>query len=272
MTRGIGNFWIYLLVIIFILILLFPLYIMFKISVSSPQDIFTEKPPYLIRHFTFSHFKDVIASGSSFFSPFKKSLITAFLVSLLALLISIPAAYAVSKFNYRIRYIFILLIFITRMIPEVSIALPVSIAFIKMGLFDTIAGLLLAHLIRILPITCFILVGVFSGFPVELERQALIDGCSRIKALFKVVLPLSRGGICAAGIFSFFFSWDEFIYASYLCLAEPTMPIKMYYYISRGDLFYSATYAVIITIPVLILTFIFQEHIKPGYLSGAIKG
>lgn len=158
------------------------------------------------------------------------------------------------------------------MIPEISIALPISISFIKMGFFDTIFGLVFAHLIRILPISCFILVGVFSGFPEELEKQARIDGCSRIKALVKVVLPLSLGGISVAGIFSFLLSWDEFIYASYLCLAQPTMPLKMYYYISRGDLFYSATYAVIITIPVLILTFMLQKYLKPGYLSGAIKG
>ena len=272
MINRIKNPWLLFVIVIFILLLLFPLYIMFKISVSAPQDIFVQNPPYLIKHFTFSHFKDVFASGSSFFSPLKKSIITAFFASLLALLISVPAAYAISKFDYRIRYTLVLVIFMTRMIPEVSIALPVSISFIKMGLFDTVAGLMLAHLIRILPISCFILVGVFSGFPTELEKQARIDGCSRIKALIKVVLPLSLGGISVAGIFSFLLSWDEFVYASYLCLAEPTMPIKMYYYISRGDLFYSATYAVIITIPVLLLTFIFQKHIKPGYLSGAIKG
>jgi trehalose transport system permease protein len=214
---------------------------------------------------------DVFASGSSFLSPFKKSLITAIFASLLALLISIPAAYAISKFDYRIRYALVLIIFMTRMIPEVSIALPVSISFISLGLFDTTFGLMLAHLIRILPISCFILVGFFSGFPPELEKQARIDGCSRIRALIKVVLPLSLGGISVAGIFSFLLSWDEFIYASYLCLAKPTMPLKMYYYISRGDLFYSATYAVIITLPVLLLTSVFQKQIRPGYLSGAIK-
>ncbi len=272
MRNRIGNFWIFCIVIIFILLLLFPLYIMFKISMSAPSDIFTEKPPYLIKHFTFSHFRDVFVSGDSLFSPLKKSLITAFLASLLALLIAIPAAYAISRFDYRIRYALVLVIFMTRMIPEVSIALPVSISFIRMGLFDTIAGLILAHLIRILPITCFILVGVFSGFPPDLEKQARIDGCSRLKALIKIILPLSLGGITVAGIFSFLLSWDEFIYASYLCLAEPTMPLKMYYYISRGDLFYSATYAVIITMPVLFLSFVFQKHLKPGYLSGAMKG
>ncbi len=266
------QFCIFGILILLGLLLLFPLYVMLKISMSSPSDIFSSHPSYLIRDFTLGHFSNVFSSGSNFLYPLKKSLITASLASLAALLFSVPAAYAISKFNYRIRYILIIAIFITRMIPEVSIALPVAIAFIKIGLFDTVAGLVMAHLIRILPVSCFILVGVFSGFPEELEKQARIDGCSRMRAITKVVLPLSLGGITVAGIFSFLLSWDEFIFASYLCLARPTMPLKMYYYISRGDLFYSSTYAVIITLPVLLLSFIFQRYIRPGYLSGAIKG
>jgi trehalose transport system permease protein len=263
-----------LLLITFILVALvvFPLYIMFKMSVSAPEDIFAKKPPYLIEHFTQEHFQTVFNSGSAFLSPLKKSLLTGLLVSITSLLIAIPAAYAISRFNYKLRYGLLIAIFMTRMIPEVSIALPVSISFIKLGLFDTTLGLALAHLIRILPISCFILVGVFSSFPQELEKQARIDGASPRQAFTRVVMPLSMGGISVAAIFSFLLSWDEFIYASYLCLAEPTMPLKMYYYISRGDIFSSATYAVIITVPVLILTLALQKYIKPDYLSGAIKG
>lgn len=261
-----------LIVLIFAALFLFPLYIMFKISVSAPSDIFVQKPPYFIRHFTLEHFRDIFASGQVFLSPLKKSIVTAFFASILSLTISVPAAYAISKFDFRLRYALALLIFITRMIPEVSIALPVSIIFIKMELFDTTLGLLLAHLIRILPISCFILVSVFSSFPAELEKQALIDGASRVQAFMKVVFPLTLGGISVAGIFSFLLSWDEFIYASYLSLTQPTMPLKMYYYISRGNIFSSATYAVIITLPVLILTFALQKYFKPDYLAGAIKG
>ena len=75
-----------------------------------------------------------------------------------------------------------------------------------------------------------------------------------------------------AGIFAFLFSWDEFIYASYLSLAEPTMPLKMFYYVTRGNVFYSATYAVIITLPVLVMMLVLQKYFKPEYLSGALKG
>jgi trehalose transport system permease protein len=274
MTRGIKlqSVCLWCIILIIIALFLFPLYIMLKISLSSPEDIFQEKPPYLIENFTLKHYKDVLASGQTFLLPLKKSLLTAIYATILSLLVAVPAAYAVAQLNYRSRFIFIVIIFMSRMIPEVSIALPISITFIKIGLFDTTLGLTFAHLIRILPVSCFILVGVFSAFPRDLENQARIDGYSRPKAVLKVVLPLSLTGISVAAIFSFLLSWDEFIYASYLSLARPTMPLKVYYYVSRGNIFYSATYAVIITIPVLILTFTLQRYIKPEYLSGAVKG
>jgi trehalose transport system permease protein len=262
----------WVLVAVFAVLLLFPLYIMFKISISAPQDIFTADPPYLIENFTPGHFIDVFRSGEAFYGPLGKSLMTALSATGLSLLITVPAAYAISRFDVRIRYLFILIIFMSRMVPEVSIALPVSIMFIELGLFDTTAGLVLAHLIRILPVSCFILVSVFGEFPVSLERQARIDGYSRIGAIRKVVLPLSMTGVAVAGLFSFILSWDEFIYASYLTLTRPTMPVKMYYYVSRGNIFHSATYAVIITIPVLIITLALQRYIKPEYLSGSVKG
>jgi trehalose transport system permease protein len=267
--RRIGG---WIIGLLFAALLLFPLYIMFKISVSTPQDIFQANPPYWIEHFTLQHFLGVFASGEAFYGPLRKSLLTAAWVTILSLLIATPAAYGISRFDVRWRYGFVLLVFLSRMLPEVSIALPISIVFIRMGLFDTTAGLVLAHLIRVLPVSCFILISVFGEFPLTLEQQARIDGCSRLRAIRKVVLPLSLTGLVVAGLFSFILSWDEFIYASYLTLAEPTMPIKMYYYISRGNIFSSATYAVIITIPVLILTFGLQRYIKPEYLSGSVKG
>ncbi|MBD3427052.1 MAG: ABC transporter permease subunit [Candidatus Omnitrophica bacterium] len=258
--------------IVIILLFLFPLYVMGKIALSTPGEIFQKHPPYLVHDLTWEHFRAVFTSGEAFYQPLRKSLVTALAAAAASLVIATPAAYAIARLNYRARYLFIVAIFVTRMIPEVSIALPISTTFIKMGLFDTVPGLVLAHLIRILPVSCFILVGVFAAFPEDLEKQARMDGYSRFQSVVRVVLPLSKTGIAVAGLFSFLLSWDEFIYASYLTLSRPTMPLKVYYYVSRGNIFYSSTYAVIITIPVLVITLFIQKYIKPGYLSGSVKG
>ncbi len=266
------SFVIYFLIVVMILAIMFPLYVMARISLSEPQEVFQDRPSYLIRQPTLRHFQDVVQSGEVFFGPLRKSLIVAFCVSLLGLMIATPAAYAISRFDYRARYVFLVVIFAARMIPEVTIALPVSVTFIRWGLFDTVPGLILAHLVRVLPIICFIMTGVFADFPHDIVEQAYIDGCNRFQAFIRVVLPLTMTGISVAAVFGFLFSWDEFIYASYLCLARVTMPLKVFYYVSRGNMFYSATYAVIITLPVLFLTILLQKYLKPEYLSGAVKG
>jgi trehalose transport system permease protein len=260
------------LCVVFAMALLFPLYVMLKISVSPPSEVFSQNPSYGITQVTGQHFRRVFASGDVFYGPLRRSLVAALLVTCIAMLIAIPAAYGVSRLPMRMRYILLLIMFAGRMVPEVSIALPIAIQFIRLGLFDTMAGLTMAHLVRVLPVCCFMLVGVFSAFPRDLEEQASIDGCSRVSSIWRVVLPLSMPGIAVAALFAFLLSWDEFIYASYLTLANPTMPLQVYYYVSRGNLFYAATYAVIITVPVLFVTLLMQRHIRPEMMAGGLKG
>jgi len=258
--------------VVFLLFLLLPLYVVLKMAVSPPQEIFRERPSYGISQVTGEHFRRVFASGEVFYGPLRRSAGTALSVTVLAMLLAVPAAYGAARLPVQARYVLLLLMFAGRMVPEVSLALPIAIRFIALGLFDTMAGLVLAHLIRVLPVSCFILVSVFSAFPRELEEQAAIDGCSRLGTIWKIVLPLSLPGVAVAALFAFLLSWDEFIYASYLTLAHPTMPLQVYYYVSRGSLFYAATYAVIITVPVLLVTFLLQRHIRPELLAGGLKG
>lgn len=108
--------------------------------------------------------------------------------------------------------------------------------------------------------------------PLELEEAAEIDGAGRMNILRKVSMPLALPGIAVAGIFSFLFSWDEFIYALYLSFTQKTLPLMVYYYINRASWFDSATVAAIITIPVLVVTFFLQRYLKTEYLAGAVKG
>jgi trehalose transport system permease protein len=176
MRKAPRHIWFWSITLLLGLLIVFPLYIMLKISLSAPADIFTENPPYWIEHFTSMHFRNVLASGEAFFAPLQKSLYTALGATVLSLLLAVPAAYGISRFDIRWRYAFLLLIFMSRMIPEVSIALPIAVTFIRWGLLDTTLALILAHLIRILPVSCFILVSVFGDFPQDIERQARIDG------------------------------------------------------------------------------------------------
>ncbi len=250
---------------------LIPVYLMVKISLSDPQDILVQQPNFFSPRLTARHWTEVFASGN-IWPPLRKSMTVAFMTALFSLLLSIPAAYGLSRFHRNTAHVFLIGIFLTRMFPEVGVALPISISFIKRGLFDTDMGLILAHMVRVLPIAAWVLVGTFKAIPQDLEEAAFVDGATKVKSLIHVVLPLAKPGIGVALIFSFLGSWDEFIFATYLCLADKTLPLMVYYYVSRGGWFLSSTYATIVTIPVVIVTYSLQRYIRSGYLRGAIKG
>ena len=260
-----------LLMTVLVCLYFFPLYILFKVAFSAPIDLFSKNPPYLIQHFTWQHFTHLLTSGTWFWQPILKSVIVALGTTGLSVLIAAPAAYAISRLEPKWRMALMIAIFTSRMLPEISIALPITIRFIKWGLFDTPLGLILAHMIKTLPVCCFILVNVFSQYPKDIIQQAKVDGCSEWSAFHKIVLPSSITSIAVAGMFAFLLSWDEFIYASYLTLKQPTMPLRMYYYVTRGNTFHAAAYAVMILVPVLIITLFMQKHIKAEYMAGAIK-
>jgi trehalose transport system permease protein len=244
-----------------------PLYIMLKITFADPAA-FINAGEF---KFSLENLKSIFTSGN-IWSPLRKSLVVALATSFFSVIIAAPGAYVLSKIPGRMGYVFLILIFFTRMFPEVSIALPISLNFIRLGLFDTYLGLILAHLIRVLPLVAWILVGTFKSIPRDLEEAGRMDGCSKLKVLYKVLLPIARPGIVVGLIFGFLNSWDEFIYATYLSLTEKTLPLTIFYYINRGGWFLSSTYALVVTMPVLIFTYYFQRYLQSGYLSGAVKG
>jgi trehalose transport system permease protein len=260
-----------LIIAAILLWIIFPLYIMIKISLSPAKEVMSPHPSILTFNPTLKHWQEVLQSGL-IRRPLSKSLIVATIATIITLIIALPGAYGISRLPRRWQTASLLAIFFTRTLPEVTIALPIAIKFVNWNLLDTNLGLSLAHVIRVLPIATWILVGVFQSIPKDLEEQARVDGCSNAGVLKNIVLPLSLGGISVAAIFAWLFSWDEFTYALYLCLSEPTLPLKVYYYINRGDWFLTATYATIIAIPVVFVTYSLQRFLKAGYTRGALKG
>lgn len=206
------------------------------------------------------------------YQPLGKSFIVATVTTVVAIFICAPAAYVISRLPSYIGYIVVLSLLVTRMFPDVGIALPVATRFLSWGMTDTSIGLILAHLIPNLPFLAWILVGTFSTIPKDLEQSAMIDGANRITALTRVVFPIAIPGIAVGSIFVWLNSWNEFIYARYLSTEVATLPLRIFEVITRGSIFPAAAYSMILTIPVIIITFILQRYMKSGMLSGAVKG
>src|SRR6266705_4619629 len=174
------------------LIVLYPIFLMFKISTSHPADIMKPHKDLLWgpAGLTLEHWHNVFTSGLLLPSLFK-SLLVATMVMLLAILIAAPAAYVIARLGSPLKYLCIIALFLSRTFPEVAIALPVSVVFLHWNLLDTSFGLILAHLIKVLPYVGWILIGTFEAIPLSLEEASSVDGASKIRTLRKVIFPLS---------------------------------------------------------------------------------
>jgi trehalose transport system permease protein len=248
-----------------------PLLVLLKVSISAPQDIMTARPPFWIHHPTLDHWRNIL-NVETLLNPARHSFVVATGTAVLAVLIAAPAAYVISRMPRAWRYGLILALLFTRMFPDVAIAMPVAITFLRLGLNDTDLGLILAHLVPNLPFVAWILVGTFETIPREVEEASFVDGNGKVGTLARVVMPVAAPGIAVAALFAWLASWNDLVYAIYLFLGERTLPLMTFYYSNRGSVFDTATFAVLLTIPVMLVTLVLQRYVESGTLSGAIKG
>ena len=253
------------------LLVIFPVYLIFMVSFAPGAALFGERPQLVVTNFTTQWWKAAFQSGG-LTSPLLKSLVVASATTVLAILIAAPAAYVISRLRPAIRYSIVIGLLVTRMFPEFTIGISVATRFAKLGLLDTYIGLILAHLIGSLPFIAWILVGTFETIPLDLEEAAQIDGASRMGTLVRVVFPVAAGGIAVASLFVWLYSWNEFLYARLLTTNQLTLPLKVFQAIDRGTTQQMATVAAILTLPILLVVYFLQRYLRPGALTGAVKG
>src|SRR5690606_41976795 len=152
-----------------------------------------------------------------------------------ALPISALFSYVIARMPGSYHSPIILAVLFTRMFPEVIIATPIAERFFSWGLNDTDPGLILAHLIRTLPLAAWILIGSFQAIPIDLEESSSVDGAGKLTTLRRVVMPLALPGIAVAARFAWLDSCYDLLYAIYLFVTEDTLPLLTYYYSNRGN-------------------------------------
>jgi trehalose transport system permease protein len=258
-------------VVLSVLIVLFPLYLIFMVSFAPGEALFGDRPPLFITEYTLRWWKRVI-EGGELVSPLIKSLTVATLTTVLAIAIAAPAAFVISRLRPALAYAIVLALLVTRMFPEFTIGISVATRFAQLGLIDTYLGLILAHLIGALPFIAWILVGTFETVPRELEEAAHIDGASRMVTLIRVIFPVAAPGIAVAALFVWLYSWNEFLYARLLTTNQNTLPLQVFQAIDRGTLQQMATVAAVLVLPILLIVYFLQRYLRPGALTGAVKG
>lgn len=254
--------------------LLAPFCWMVLTAVLPAEDLSRPNPRVDLGAISLSSFGELL-TDPSFLKPMGNSAIIALATMVLCVALGAPAAYALSRFRIRGRDTVLLGLLATQMVPVIALAVPLFMLMRGLGLLDTHFGLIATYTAFILPIVIWMLVGFFDEVPGSLERAARIDGCNRIQAMTRIVLPLASSGIAAAAIFAFITAWSDFFLALVLTSdAASTLPVRVAQFQSLFALDYraAATAGVITTLPVLLLALVFQRWIIRGLTEGAVKG
>ncbi|MCA9881149.1 MAG: carbohydrate ABC transporter permease [Thermomicrobiales bacterium] len=262
-----------ILVILVLIVFMFPIVMIFLTSIKTRADALASPPVWIFTP-TFSNYFDIFQQYP-FSSYLRNSVLVASLNTLIALIIGVPAAYALARFRFRGDNHVQFWILSQRMMPAIAAIIPLFILFRRFGLTNSIFGLILIYLTSSLPFIVFMLTRFFEEIPRELEEASLVEGSSWYGAMTKIAIPLARPGIAATAIFTFIFSWNEFLFALILTSTEraQTMPVAVTLFIRETGIEwgYMTAVAVIMMIPTALLTLAAQRHLVQGLTMGALK-
>lgn len=243
---------------------------MISLSLKNELDNTAFPPVFIPNPPTLSNYVEVFAKNNFALYFWNSILVTGGAV-LIGLLVGVPAGYGIARARSAR---FAILILIARMTPALSYLIPLFLVFQILGLIGTISALIITHLVITIPIIVWIMIGYFENVPLELEDAAHIDGATTWQSFRYIALPLARPGIVVGGILAFIFSWNNFIFSVVLGgKSSRTLPSAVYNsltfeQISWGPL---AAAALLVTLPVLLLTVIAQREIVAGLSAGGLK-
>lgn len=252
----------------------FPIYWMLVASLTPEARLFAA-PPLLPSSIVFDHYRALFVERQ-FWLPVRNSLVVAAMTTALALVVAIPAAYAVARLRFRGRSTLLAVVLAVSVFPQISIVSPLFLLLRSAGLIDTYPGLVLPYLTFSLPLAVWLLAAFFRQLPRDLEQAALIDGASRLRAAVEVMLPLAAPAIATTAILTFLYAWNEFLFALSFTLGPERQTVPVAIALFRGQ--YQVPWgqilaaAVVASAPVAIIVLAFQRRIVSGLTSGATKG
>jgi ABC-type glycerol-3-phosphate transport system permease component len=256
-------------------LILAPFLWMVSTSLKDPAEVVLRDPTIIPRSLAVQNYVDAFNRGN--FSRYMvNSVVVALAVTLLSLILATLSGYAFARFRLFGGKAILLGILATQMFPAILLAIPLYILIRNLGLLNSLVGLVLVYTTFALPFCVWMMRNYFLSIPRDLDESAMVDGATRLQALWSVVLPVAMPGIAATGIFSFILSWNEFLYANtFISSADlRTLPVGLQSLIGEftTDWGLLMAGAVITTMPIVIIFFFVQRRLTQGLASGAVKG
>ena len=273
----------FLLMIPVLLFIFLPVLWLFSASLSNQVELFTVPPHWIPQHPTLQNYADIFfpsQAASSVPRTFAVALLNsmkiASAVTLICIFIGSLAAYALVRIPFGLNRSIQLGLIATRMIPEVSLILPLFIIASSLQLINKPIVLILTYMSFALPYSIWLMAAYFQTVPIELEDAARLDGCSRLGILFRIVMPISVPGLVSTAMFVFLLAWDEFFYALIFTstLAAKTVPVAIAEFIGRYVVNVNGMMAggILAAIQPVLIALLFQRYIVSGMTAGAVKG
>jgi multiple sugar transport system permease protein len=261
----------YVAAVIVTVFFLFPVYWLFAVSLKTPDEIFATPPVWLPGQFNLSTYYTLFRDGDA--RTVLNSMIVAGTSTVIAMLLGTIGGYSLARYRTGGDNLAVWIIS-QRMIPPIAIVFPIFLFFALIGWVDTFHGLILLYVAFNLPYVIWMMRGYFQDMPAELEESALIDGCTRWQALWKVTIPVARNGIFATAVFTFIFAWNDYIFALILTRTQVmTYTVQVMGYFGSQSTFWAkiSAMSVLGTLPIFLAVATMQRYLVRGISMGAVK-
>jgi multiple sugar transport system permease protein len=277
MYKKICKFLIALLTSFILIFYLLPLYWLFVNSVKDNIEIFSNPPTVWPHSIQLINYIEVFTSATTnIIKSFSNSFLIASCTTLLTMTIALPAAYALAKFRIKLTNIILLLFIIGQMLSPTVKLIPLFITFRDMQLINTSVAVIIALGTFTIPFAVLIMRPYFLSIPSAINESALIDGCGKLSAFIKIIIPISYPGIIVAAVFNFLSGWSDLVYPLTFLTDQKKRPMitNIYTFIgeygTRWNILLS--FAVVSVLPVIVLFILLQRYIVGGIMLGSVKG
>jgi multiple sugar transport system permease protein len=267
-----AHFYQYMLLALMIIVLAFPIFWLVRTALLPAPDL-VKLPPVMKFKPSFEAL-GLVFKEDQFIKQLFNSLVVAVSATAIGVSVGFSAAYGFSRFEYPGKAVLSVAILCLYVMPPIAMILPMYVIFQHIGLAGKLGSLIMTHSIITVPLSTWMLRGFISRLPIELEEAARIDGCNRVEAIIRVVLPLLRPGLVATMVLAFIYSWNDFIYAVILTSgSNTTLPVMIAGYITDKATYWGriAAAGTLVIAPPFIFGFLVQRHLAEGLSAGAVK-
>ncbi|MCK5153274.1 MAG: carbohydrate ABC transporter permease [Spirochaetales bacterium] len=273
--RKANSVFVHIGLIIICCLLNFPVFWMVATSLKGGVEAMQFPPSFLPTKATLENYR-FVWTEMKFSRYFLNTIYVSGLTVLVTLAVGLTAGYSFARFRIKRKQELLISILFFRMLPPVLFIMPLFFLIQKIGLFDRLEGVVLSLTTIALPFAVWMMKNYFETIPKEIEEAAIIDGCSRFQAFFRVMLPLATPGVAATAVFCFLSAWNEFMFANTLIHSEArrTLVVALYAYVGEFLIEWNKLMAasILTMIPVVVFFFLIHKHLSKGFSSGSVKG